>query len=62
MSTHGRVGFSRIALGSVSDKVLRGSEVPVLLQRGAGAAAPEAEPREEGTAQLELVERPGAAD
>jgi nucleotide-binding universal stress UspA family protein len=33
MSTHGRTGFSRIALGSVSDKVLRGAEVPVLLLR-----------------------------
>lgn len=61
MSTHGRVGFSRIALGSVSDKVLRGAEVPVLLQRGTAAAALEEEQGEEGAAQLELVERPGAA-
>nr|PZN91213.1 MAG: hypothetical protein DIU52_04610 [bacterium] len=58
MSTHGRVGFSRIALGSVSDKVLRGAEVPVLLQRGVAAAADEAQ-QQEGEAQLELVERPG---
>jgi len=60
MSTHGRVGFSRIALGSVSDKVLRGADVPVLLQRGKAAAAEEAQ-RQEGAEQLELVERPGAA-
>jgi len=32
MSTHGR-GASRLLIGSVADKVLRGSEVPLLLRR-----------------------------
>lgn len=31
MSTHGRTGFSRFFLGSVSEKVLRTSKVPVLI-------------------------------
>ncbi|TYP95551.1 Nucleotide-binding universal stress protein, UspA family [Fodinibius salinus] len=31
MSTHGRTGFSRFFLGSVSEKVLRTSRVPVLI-------------------------------
>jgi nucleotide-binding universal stress UspA family protein len=33
MATHGRGGWSRIALGSVADKVLRGASVPVLVVR-----------------------------
>jgi nucleotide-binding universal stress UspA family protein len=33
MSTHGRSGFRRFMLGSVADKVLRGTDVPVLLTR-----------------------------
>jgi nucleotide-binding universal stress UspA family protein len=33
MATHGRSGFSRWALGSVADKVLSCSRVPVLLVR-----------------------------
>jgi nucleotide-binding universal stress UspA family protein len=32
MQTHGRRGVSRLLLGSVADKVLRGSKVPLLLQ------------------------------
>ena len=32
MSTHGRSGFSRVVFGSVADKVLRQSEVPLLLR------------------------------
>jgi len=38
MSTHGRSGFSRIVFGSVADKVIRQTEVPVLL-RPAGQSA-----------------------
>jgi len=38
MSTHGRSGFGRWVLGSVADKVMRASDVPVLLAR-AGAVA-----------------------
>jgi len=33
MSTHGRHGITRWAFGSVADKVLRGSTVPVLIVR-----------------------------
>lgn len=33
MSTHGRAGLSRWAFGSVTDKVLRGGNVPVLIVR-----------------------------
>ncbi len=33
MATHGRTGFSRLLLGSVADKVLRGTAAPVLLYR-----------------------------
>lgn len=33
MATHGRIGFSRLLLGSVADKVLRGTTAPVLLYR-----------------------------
>ncbi len=35
MSTHGRTGLGRWALGSVAEKVLRHSEKPVLLIRAA---------------------------
>jgi nucleotide-binding universal stress UspA family protein len=34
MGTHGRTGIRRLALGSVAEKVLRESEVPVLTVRG----------------------------
>ena len=33
MSTHGRRGISRWAFGSVTEKVLRGGSVPVLVVR-----------------------------
>ncbi len=33
MTTHGRSGLSRVVLGSVTDKVLRGAEVPLLILR-----------------------------
>jgi nucleotide-binding universal stress UspA family protein len=33
MSTHGRSGISRFAIGSVADKVLRGGSVPILMVR-----------------------------
>jgi nucleotide-binding universal stress UspA family protein len=35
MSTHGRSGLSRLAFGSVTDKVLRSAKVPVLTVRAA---------------------------
>ena len=33
MSTHGRSGFSRWAFGSITEKVLRGGNMPVLMVR-----------------------------
>jgi nucleotide-binding universal stress UspA family protein len=33
MSTHGRSGLRRLAFGSITDKVLRGSHIPVLMVR-----------------------------
>ena len=33
MATHGRGGLSRFAIGSVADKVMRSSDVPVLMVR-----------------------------
>jgi nucleotide-binding universal stress UspA family protein len=35
MSTHGRSGLRRLAFGSITDKVLRASKIPVLLVRAA---------------------------
>lgn len=37
MLTHGRSGVSRWVLGSVAEKVLRGTSVPILLVRAPGA-------------------------
>ena len=34
LETHGRSGFSRLIMGSVADKVIRGSSRPVLVCRG----------------------------
>lgn len=36
LSTHGRGGLARLLLGSVADKVVRGADVPILLQRPRG--------------------------
>ena len=33
MATHGRAGLARVALGSIADKVLRSTSVPLLLKR-----------------------------
>jgi nucleotide-binding universal stress UspA family protein len=40
LSTHGRGGLTRLLLGSVADKVVRGAGVPVLLRRPRGELAP----------------------
>lgn len=50
MATHGRGGWSRVALGSVADKVMRGTLMPVLLYRPPAARA-EAEPLSRRPAQ-----------
>ncbi len=39
MGTHGRHGIGRFLLGSVAEKVVRASPVPVLTVRGAGQAS-----------------------
>jgi nucleotide-binding universal stress UspA family protein len=39
LATHGRSGLERIALGSVADKLVRGSRTPILLFRPAPARA-----------------------
>ena len=44
MATHGRSGLSRFLLGSVAEKVLRGTANPVLLVRATNEAAPGGEP------------------
>lgn len=38
MGTHGRTGLSRWVIGSVAEKVVRASPIPVLLMRGTGEA------------------------
>ncbi len=42
MTTHGRTGFDRLVLGSVAEKVIRASEVPVLALRAPEPSPPEA--------------------
>jgi nucleotide-binding universal stress UspA family protein len=37
MSTHGRSGLGRLVLGSVTESVLRGTTVPILIVRSDGA-------------------------
>ncbi|WP_123620790.1 universal stress protein [Halorubrum sp. CSM-61] len=60
MGTHGRGGIDRLLLGSVAEKVVRGSKVPVLTVRldgdipeaegvGSGAPAEGSAPAESGT-------------
>jgi nucleotide-binding universal stress UspA family protein len=39
MSTHGRSGLGRLAFGSVTDKVLRGASIPVLMVRAPAGTA-----------------------
>jgi nucleotide-binding universal stress UspA family protein len=39
LGTHGRGGLRRLVLGSVADKVIRGTHRPVLVHRGVGAIA-----------------------
>jgi nucleotide-binding universal stress UspA family protein len=40
IATHGRGGFKAMVLGSVADKVIRGSKVPVLAEPGTEAPEP----------------------
>jgi nucleotide-binding universal stress UspA family protein len=49
MSTHGRSGLGRLIFGSVAESVLRGTTIPILLIRPAGA--PVERPSGPGTAR-----------
>ncbi len=51
MTTHGRGGWSRVALGSVADKVLRGTSTPLVLYRPVGRG-----PRPVGSGAHAVVE------
>jgi len=42
IETHGRSGLSRFFLGSIADKVIRGSSIPVLIHRAKRLARPRA--------------------
>ena len=53
MATHGRGGWSRVALGSVADKVMRGTLMPVILYRPPAALA---ELERNGKRSLQAVE------
>jgi nucleotide-binding universal stress UspA family protein len=44
LATHGRGGVSRLFLGSVADKVVRGATVPVLVYHPAGGSQTEDSP------------------
>lgn len=55
MSTHGRGGIARWALGSVADKLLHAIPNPILLVRGAGA-----NPQDEGGPRTILVPLDGS--
>lgn len=44
MATHGRGGWTRVALGSVADKVMRGTQLPMLLYRTPAPKHVSAEP------------------
>jgi nucleotide-binding universal stress UspA family protein len=52
MTSHGRTGLTRFALGSVADRLVRYGHVPVLLLRsyGTGSAAPETSTASDGRA------------
>lgn len=54
MATHGYGGFKRFALGSITDKVVRHTNVPVLVIRGDGA------PQEDWTLRSVLVPLDGS--
>ena len=41
MTTHGRTGIRRLVLGSVTEQVIRRSDIPVLVSRSEGALPPE---------------------
>ncbi|HUY77257.1 MAG TPA: universal stress protein [Ktedonobacterales bacterium] len=52
MTTHGRTGLARAALGSVADQLVRGATPPVLLIRAAGGDSENAEPLAESSSDV----------
>jgi nucleotide-binding universal stress UspA family protein len=60
LTTHGRTGLARFALGSVADRMVRYGHVPVLLVR-ALATAPQATPLDPALVPLDGSERAEAA-
>jgi nucleotide-binding universal stress UspA family protein len=68
MSSHGRTGIARLALGSVTETVAREAHVPVLVLRAAGITFPDAARHEplrilvplDGTDLAEAAIRPAA--
>jgi nucleotide-binding universal stress UspA family protein len=51
MATHGRSGLSRWSMGSVAERVLRASTVPMLITRASGQDARRREPAGAGTSR-----------
>ncbi len=60
MSTHGRSGVARWVLGSVAEKVIRASKVPVLLMRSFAGAPAAPAPKEERAFRKILVPLDGS--
>jgi nucleotide-binding universal stress UspA family protein len=60
MSTHGRSGIARWILGSVAEKVVRASKVPVLLMRSFAGAPAAPAPKEERALKKILVPLDGS--
>jgi nucleotide-binding universal stress UspA family protein len=61
MATHGRGGWSRVALGSVADKVMRGTLMPVLLYRPpARPVQPATKDAAQGSAEASAAEASAA--
>jgi nucleotide-binding universal stress UspA family protein len=56
LTTHGRRGLARVLMGSVADKVVRGSAIPVLVHRAFGVGS---HVKRSGLAGQSKVVRPG---
>jgi nucleotide-binding universal stress UspA family protein len=54
LSTHGRGGLARMLLGSIADKVVRGADVPVLIQRPRGEMATPASKADHTAEQVDM--------
>jgi nucleotide-binding universal stress UspA family protein len=54
MATHGRGGWSRVALGSVADKVMRGTMMPVMLYRPTATVSRAVQPAADASAEASV--------